>query len=123
MSPLPKTTKNSKTIQSTQIIATSTTTSIPKSTEVSITEVVYDFMMVHVNCSSLQKAGVSYSICNQSNELIRKGNFTGFMVQLRMSHLQDGQYQFNMFVEDKLHLNIPFEKKSLAYTEPAMLHR
>jgi|GEM_PF-1937298 len=92
-------------------------------TTVSITEIVYDFMMIHINCASLQKASIGYSICNQSNQLVRKGNFTGFMVQLRMSHLQDGKYNFNMFVEDQLHLNIPFEKKSMAYTDMAMASR
>ncbi len=71
-------------------------------------------MMVQVNCASLIKNGLSYVIRNQANQLIRKGNFTGFNVQLRMAHLEDGKYQFDMFVEDKLHLNIPFEKRTIS---------
>ena len=83
-------------------------------TDISITEIVYDMMNVQVNCTSLINRGLSYVIRSQSNQLIRKGNFTGYNVQLRMAHLEDGKYEFDMFVEDKLHLNIPFEKRTIS---------
>ena len=83
-------------------------------TDISITEIVYDMMNVQVNCTSLISRGLSYVIRSQSNQLIRKGNFTGYNVQLRMAHLEDGKYEFDMFVEDKLHLNIPFEKRTIS---------
>jgi hypothetical protein len=78
-------------------------------TDISITEIVYDLMMVNVNRASLLKDCITYVIRNQANKLVRKGNFSGYNVQLRMTHLEDGQYEF----EDKLYLNIPFEKRSI----------
>ncbi len=82
-------------------------------TDISITEIVYDLMMVNVNRASLLKDCITYVIRNQANKLVRKGNFSGYNVQLRMTHLEDGQYEFDMFIEDKLYLNIPFEKRSI----------
>jgi hypothetical protein len=81
-------------------------------TDISITEIVYDLMMVNVNRASLLKDCITYVIRNQANKLVRKGNFSGYNVQLRMTHLEDGQYEFDMFIEDKLYMNIPFEKRS-----------
>ena len=89
-------------------------------TDISITEIVYDMMNVQVNCTSLINRGLSYVIRSQSNQLIRKGNFTGYNVQLRMAHLEDGKYEFDMFVENKLHLNIPFEKRTLSSKNRAL---
>lgn len=83
-------------------------------TDISITEIVYDMMVMNVNCASLIKNRIGYIIRNHANQLIRKGNFTGYNVQLRMSHLEDGKYDVDMFVEDKLYLNIPFEKRSIS---------
>lgn len=71
-------------------------------TDISITEIVYDLMMVNVNRASLLKNCITYVIRNQANKLIRKGNFSGYNVQLRMTHLEDGQYEFDMFIEDQL---------------------
>jgi hypothetical protein len=82
-------------------------------TDISITEIVYDLMMVNVNRASLLKDCITYVIRNQSNKLVRKGNFSGYNVQLRMTHLEDGKYEFDMFIEDKLYMNIPFEKRSI----------
>lgn len=82
-------------------------------TDISITEIVYDLMMVNVNRASLLKNCITYVIRNQANKLVRKGNFSGYNVQLRMTHLEDGQYEFDMFIEDQLCLNIPFEKRTL----------
>ena len=84
--------------------------------DISITEVVYDMMMVQVNCTSLIDRGLSYVIRSQANpnKFVRKGNLSSYNVQLRMAHLEDGKYEFDMFVEDKLYLNIPFEKRSLS---------
>lgn len=82
-------------------------------TDISITEVVYDLMMVNVNRASLLKNCITYVIRNQANKLIRKGNFSGYNVQLRMTHLEDGKYECDMFIEDQLYLNIPFEKRTV----------
>jgi hypothetical protein len=89
---------------------------------VSITETVYDFLMVHINCYSLQNSSIGYIIYNQFKQQMRKGNFTGHTVQLRMSHLEDGQYNFNLLVEEQqLELSIPFQKRSVAqYAELAI---
>jgi hypothetical protein len=83
-------------------------------TDISVTEIVYDMMMLNVNCASLIKKRISYIIRNQAKQLIRKGYFTGYNVQLRMTHLEDGKYEVDLFVEDELHLNIPFEKRSMS---------
>ncbi|MBC7651882.1 MAG: hypothetical protein H7101_09040 [Deinococcales bacterium] len=83
-------------------------------TNISITEIVNDIMIVNVNCASLIKNRISYIIRNNANKLIRKGNFTGYNVQLCMTHLEDGNYEVDMFVEDELYLNIPFEKRSMS---------
>ncbi|MDI9364250.1 MAG: hypothetical protein QM541_04810 [Flavobacterium sp.] len=82
-------------------------------TDISITEIVYDLMMINVNRASLLKNCITYVIRNQANKLIRKGNFSGYNVQLRMTHLEDGRYEFDLFIEDQLCLNIPFEKRTL----------
>jgi hypothetical protein len=98
---------------------------IPKNqTDIAITKVVYDIMKVEIHCSSLQTTTIKYCIHNQSNELVRKGSFKGQMIQLRMAHMDDGQYRFNMYVEDELRLNLPFEKKTLdTFADLQMIYR
>lgn len=95
----------------------------PTKTDISITEIVYEMMMVNVNCASLLKNRISYVIRNHANKLIRKGNFMGYNVQLRMSHLEDGKYEFDTFIEDKLYLNIPFEKRSVSAKSITLSYR
>lgn len=89
-------------------------------TDISITEIVYDLMIVNVNKASLIKNCITYVVRNQANKLIRKGNFSGYNVQLRMAHLEDGRYEFDMFIEDELRLNISFEKRTLAVSSHAL---
>ena len=49
-------------------------------TGICITEIVYDMMLKNVNCVSLLKNRISYIICNEAKQLIRKANFTGYTV-------------------------------------------
>jgi hypothetical protein len=90
---------------------------------VSITQIVYDMMMVQVHSQPVLKSEIKYSIVTDKNRLVRKGYFTGNEVQLRTTHLEDGHYYFNMFIEEELCSNIRFEKKSSAMGELVLDYR
>jgi hypothetical protein len=87
---------------------------LPKSPTVTITQQVFDFMMIEVNHADILST-FSYAIIDHHQQAIRKGNFRGQMVQLRLSHIPEGKYQFSLHHNDVLISTIPFEKKSAAF--------
>jgi len=95
---------------------------LPKKTTVTITQQVFDFMMIEVNHADISST-FSYSIIDQQQQAIRKGNFRGQMVQLRLSHIPEGKYQFSLHHNDALISTIPFEKKSAAFDKSQLFGR
>lgn len=92
----------------------------PLNLTVTITQEVFDFMMIEVNHADISSR-FNYSIAGADNSPIRKGNFNGQMVQLRLSHVPEGNYQFSFFCNDALIATIPFEKKSAAFDSIQMI--
>lgn len=87
---------------------------LPKS-RVTITQKVLDFMMVDVMHTDIATT-FSYTIINGSNQAIRKGSFKGQMVQLRLSHIPEGKYQFMLYQNETLVADLAFEKQSAAFS-------
>ncbi|MDI9365886.1 MAG: hypothetical protein QM541_13100 [Flavobacterium sp.] len=85
-----------------------------KTPTVTITQQVLDFMMIEVNDADISST-FSYIIVDNNQQAIRKGNFKGQIVQLRLSHIPEGKYQFILHQNDELLTTIPFEKKSAAF--------
>lgn len=61
-------------------------------TQIHITSEVYDFMFIRIEDPLLEKHSLQYEILTTGGELIRKGVFRGAVIQLRLSHLNDGTY-------------------------------
>lgn len=87
---------------------------LPQNPTVTITQQVFDFMMIEVKNADISIT-FSYVIVNHQQQTIRKGNFKGAMVQLRLSHIPEGRYQFSLYQNDELLTTIPFEKKLAAF--------
>jgi len=86
----------------------------PKPT-VTITQKVLDFMIVDIANTDVTTA-FNYAIIDSNNQATRKGNFKGQMVQLRLSHIPDGNYQFMLYQNETLIADISFEKQSAAFS-------
>ncbi len=89
---------------------------------VTITQKVLDFMMIEVQHADMA-CTCSYTINTTDNNTIRKGNFKGQMVQLRLSNIQEGHYQFHFYYNDALLATIPFEKQSAAFDRRQIIHK
>lgn len=83
---------------------------------VTITQQVFDFMMIEVKHADISST-CKYSIVANNQQVIRKGNFKGAMVQLRLSHVPEGRYQFIRHHNDELVATISFEKKLAALSD------
>lgn len=81
---------------------------------VSITQKVLDFMIVDVVFTDATTA-FHYTIVDSNNQVIRKGNFKGQMIQLRLSHIPEGKYQFMLYQNEALVADLAFEKQSAAF--------
>ncbi len=95
---------------------------LPATPTVSITQKVFDFMMIEVLHNDISST-YSYAINNADNQLVRKGNFKGQMVQLRLSNVPEGHYQFCFYYNEALIATIPFEKQSAAFDKFQLLHK
>jgi hypothetical protein len=95
---------------------------LPATPTVIITQKVFDFMMIEVQHNDFSST-YSYAINNPNNQLVRKGNFKGQMVQLRLSNVPEGSYQFCFYYNDALVTTIPFEKQSAAFDRFKLLHK
>lgn len=65
--------------------------------KIHITAEVYDFMFIRVEDPVLAKDSLQYEMRTNQGELIRKGVFRGPVIQLRLSHLQDGAYSIILY--------------------------
>jgi hypothetical protein len=64
-----------------------------------------------------------YIIHNTSNECFRRGKFKGSLVQLRLSLLPEGKYQFSFFINENLITTIPFEKNSASFDKFQLIEK
>jgi uncharacterized protein YutD len=89
---------------------------------VTITQKVFDFMMIEVQHNDIDST-YSYIINAANSQLVRKGNFKGQMVQLRLSNIPEGRYQFCFYYNNALISTLSFEKQSAAFDTFQLLHK
>jgi hypothetical protein len=77
-----------------------------------ITSKVHDFLLIQLNDESRKDVSVHYEIINEDCKIIRKGNFKGTEVQLRVTHLQEGNYNVHLCVDDSEPVDYSFTKLS-----------
>jgi len=84
---------------------------------VSITDVVYDHLLIEINHNLLKTRNFEYRICTKDKQLLRQGSFLGPMVQLRLSFMDTGNYQLLLSENGQEWEQFGFEKKAarLAY--------
>ena len=86
--------------------------------DISITDVVYDYMLVQVTNPALHELMLKYAIVKKENQtIIRKGSFTGQVVQLSVAHMPEGVYEFCIEVEGREPYVVPFEKRSESFEQ------
>lgn len=74
--------------------------------------IVREMIVVKIEDEDLSGASFEYSIINHEKKICRKGHFTGLLIQLRVSHLQDGNYYFHLTTDSRKPSEYSFEKKS-----------
>lgn len=83
---------------------------------VSITDVVYDHLLIEINQHLLKTRNFEYRICTKDHRLLRQGSFLGPVVQLRVSYMDTGDYELLLSENGKEWEPFGFEKKA---AEPA----
>ena len=83
---------------------------------VKITNLVNDFLVIQLHDDNLKEAQIQYQIINEVKKTIRKGCFIGSMVQLRVSHLQEGEYVIHVCVGESEQFDYSFTKLSPDHT-------
>jgi hypothetical protein len=79
---------------------------------VSVTDVVYDHMLIEINNTQLRTKNFEYRICTKDKKLVRQGSFRGPMVQIRLSLMDTGIYQLLLSNDGQEWQQYPFEKKA-----------
>jgi hypothetical protein len=77
-----------------------------------VTNIVWDFMFVQIISDVLQNKTLEYKIFSLDDKLIRKGHFEGPIIQLRLSHIQEGNYIFQLYLNNIQLQQVPFEKRA-----------
>ncbi len=91
--------------------------------DISIADVVYDYMLIQVINPALQGQTLQYAISHKNNSaIIRKGSFQGQVVQLRVAHMPEGCYDFYITAEGGEPSIFPFEKRAESF-EQYLVHR
>ena len=91
--------------------------------DISIADVVYDYMLIQVTNPALQELTLKYAISYKNNNtIVRKGSFKGQVVQLRVAHMAEGSYDFYITAEGGEPYILPFEKRSESF-EQYLVHR
>lgn len=85
-----------------------------------ITSKVHDFLLIQLNDGNKKNASVHYEIINEDCKIIRKGNFKGTEVQLRVTHLQEGNYNVHLCVDDNEPVDYSFTKLSSNFSTEAL---
>lgn len=81
-----------------------------------VTTLVFDYMLIQLNEISLSKPSVHYRIANAFGRLIREGFFINSSMQLRLSHLDDGDYSIQLTINGSEALSYNFTKLASALT-------
>ena len=81
---------------------------------ISVTDVVYDHLLIEINHNLLKTKSFEYRICTKDKRLVRQGSFRGPMVQLRLSLMDDGKYQLLLSQNGEEWEQFGFEKKATA---------
>lgn len=81
----------------------------------SVTAIVEDFMFVEINKYALAGKTFEYKICTPDEKIIRKGQFSGLNVQLRLSFIEEGRYNFQLYLNGEQLQESRFEKRSSYY--------
>ncbi len=79
---------------------------------ISVTDIVYDHMLIEINNNVLRTKNFEYRICTKDERLVRQGSFRGPMVQLRLSLMDSGKYQLLLSSDGNQWQQYAFEKKS-----------
>jgi len=86
--------------------------------DISIADVVYDYMLIQVTNPALQEMTLQYAISYKNNNtIVRKGSFKGQVVQLRVSHMPEGSYDFYITAEGGEPYILPFEKRAETFEQ------
>jgi len=81
---------------------------------ISVTDVVYDHLLIEITSSLLKTKNFEYRICTKDEKLVRQGSFRGPMVQLRVSLMNTGNYQLLISENGREWEQFGFEKKETA---------
>lgn len=79
---------------------------------VQVTPVIYEFLIIQLKEPLKGDILIHYKITDSGGKSVRSGNFTGMVIQLRMSFLQNGIYSLALNVENDEPVFFSFEKKS-----------
>ncbi|HVT85129.1 MAG TPA: hypothetical protein VHD35_07985 [Chitinophagaceae bacterium] len=81
-------------------------------TQVQINSVVVDFLFIQIKTAFDESTKVNYRIIDSNQQVVRKGNFTGLYVQLRLDHIKDGFYSLELLIDNFDPLLYKFEKRT-----------
>ncbi len=70
--------------------------SVVETPRVHITCEVYDFMFLCIDQPDADEQPLQFTIVNNKGRAIRKGIIRGHVVQLRLSHLKEGDYHLSV---------------------------
>jgi hypothetical protein len=74
------------------------------------------------NDNSFHNMTFNYTIFDSENKLIRKGQFKGLLIQLRLSHLTEGRYTLQLFIAGQDPAIYSIAKKSPGDENEMMIH-
>jgi hypothetical protein len=89
--------------------------------DVRINDVIYDFITIEIVDPCLHHLTKFYSIQDANERIIRKGSFTGDKVQLRVSHMTEGKYSFQIVFGENNSISIPFKKMAPTFSEMSVV--
>lgn len=81
-------------------------------TLVQINPVVVDFLFIQIKSAFYENTVVHYKIIDSNQHVVRKGNFDGLHVQLRLDHLTDGFYSLELLIDTFDPLLYLFQKRT-----------
>ena len=80
--------------------------------QVAITEKKNDVFDVDILSQTLFYRPLDYIIYGKDNKMIRRGQFRAPSVQLRTTYMQEGDYLFQILLNEDDYINVPFQKSA-----------
>ena len=80
---------------------------------IEITREVHDYLVITVNDQTLSNTMIHCEIRNLKNELIRRGQFKGCIIQMRLVNLTTGEYQIHFSTSTGIECVKTFKKMEL----------